>query len=460
MSPGTDKQPDAAAEAIVDFIGSDWQPDEATAAAARVFILDSLGTGLSGSRIPWSQQLLALAHTWGGAGEVCVWGKTRTLSAPLAAMVNGYQIHNQEYDCVHEQAVVHPMAVILSSLMAFAEYRHISGQDFTRALCMAVDVATLLGVASQGGMGFFRPGICGAMGAAAGLACLGKLTPDQVRHTLGITYSQLSGTMQAHEEGSPVLPMQIGFNARNAVMAVQMAEAGLQGPRRFLQGSFGFYSLFEKAGNLAQVLTGLGAGEVKYISHKPFPTGRTAHGVLNALQRLEADNGLDIAKIDRIEVSAPPLILRLVDRPAFPDMSPAYARLCLGYVVAMFLVHKTVKVEHFDEDFIKKDRQRWQPLADKVHIQVNAVRDPNALVPQQVKVLMQDQSEMAIEMVSVTGSPECPLSEAQHLAKFQGCVQSASLNLNAERIVQLVADLDNLADMKTLADSLKPLQQG
>ena len=36
-------------------------------------------------------------------------------SATAAAMVNAYQIHNSEFDCVHEQAVVHPMAVLLAA---------------------------------------------------------------------------------------------------------------------------------------------------------------------------------------------------------------------------------------------------------------------------------------------------------------------------------------------------------
>ena len=37
--------------------------------------------------------------------------------------------------------------------------------------------------------------------------------------------------MQAHLEGSPLLAMQIGFNARNAIVSCDMAAHGFTGPR-------------------------------------------------------------------------------------------------------------------------------------------------------------------------------------------------------------------------------------
>jgi len=57
-----------------------------------------------------------MASSSGGAAEATVWGTGQRLPvAAAAAMVNAYQIHSQEFDCVHEGAVVHPMAAILPS---------------------------------------------------------------------------------------------------------------------------------------------------------------------------------------------------------------------------------------------------------------------------------------------------------------------------------------------------------
>ena len=54
----------------------------------------------------------------GGAAEATVWGSGERLPLAQAAMVNAYQVHCQEFDCVHEGAVVHPMAAVLPASSA------------------------------------------------------------------------------------------------------------------------------------------------------------------------------------------------------------------------------------------------------------------------------------------------------------------------------------------------------
>jgi 2-methylcitrate dehydratase PrpD len=54
----------------------------------------------------------------GGPGKSTVFGSGERLPLLHAAMLNAYQIHNQELDCVHEKAVVHPMAAMLPALSA------------------------------------------------------------------------------------------------------------------------------------------------------------------------------------------------------------------------------------------------------------------------------------------------------------------------------------------------------
>ena len=51
----------------------------------------------------------------------------------------------------------------------------------------------------------------------------------------------MCGTMQAHEEGSMMLAMQMGFAARNAVQAYDLAELGITAPVNILDGRFGFF---------------------------------------------------------------------------------------------------------------------------------------------------------------------------------------------------------------------------
>ena len=101
----------------------------------------------------------------------------------------------------------------------------------------------------------------------------------------GIVYGQLCGTMQAHAEGSPLLAMQIGFNARNAVIACDMAAGGLCGPAQiFSRARSASTSCSRAPHDLAPVLRDLGkAWRIAEVAHKPFPCGRATHGVIDGV---------------------------------------------------------------------------------------------------------------------------------------------------------------------------------
>ena len=124
----SDKMP-RLTEALVahaaDLRYEDLSPE--TINAAKTFIMDGIAVGIAGSgpQVPLNKTVRDSAHTLGsGCGtDARVWVTGERLHASSAAMVNGLQIHNQEFDCVHMPAVVHPMAVVLSSLVTAAEQR-------------------------------------------------------------------------------------------------------------------------------------------------------------------------------------------------------------------------------------------------------------------------------------------------------------------------------------------------
>jgi aconitate decarboxylase len=164
---------------------------------AKAFIVDSLAVGAAGALTPWQPQVLEVAA--GGPPEATVFGTAHRLPLAQAAMVNGFQMHGQEYDCVHEGAVVHPMATVLPALLGPAERGGtVSGERLLRAAVAAVDVAINLGLCSRAPMRFFRPANAGGFGATVGLAMLAGLDAEAMADAIGIYYGQCAGTMQAH----------------------------------------------------------------------------------------------------------------------------------------------------------------------------------------------------------------------------------------------------------------------
>jgi aconitate decarboxylase len=423
--------------------------------ATETFILDSLGVALSGTRVPLVAELATVAAQWGAGDAARVWGTGQRVPAATAAFLNGYQIHNQEWDCVHEPAVVHPMAVVLSTLLAYAEQRGgIDGRRYTRACATAVDVAATIGCAATNKLRFFRPAMCGALGATAGIAQLERFDEATTRSALGLAYSQLSGTMQAHVEGSPVLPMQIAFNTRAALVAIELARRGVRGPQDFLEGPFGYYTLIDPEWD-ARAFDDFEARHcITELSHKPYPSGRATHGGVDGALTLMQQHGFDVAAIAEIRVLAPPLVIQLVDRTPRPDMAPSYARLCAPYVIATALQSGNVDVLDFEPQRIA-DPQR-QALAGRIRVVPDGNPSLNALAPQRVEVQLHDGSQHAVDLPAVLGAPGRPLSRERHLAKFRRAASSGAQPLAARRIedlIRLVDELDALPDMRRLVDA-------
>jgi aconitate decarboxylase len=428
--------------------------------AAKRFLFDSVGVALAGTAVPQSAQLLrAIAH-WGAAADARVWGSEIALPAPTAALVNAFHIHNQEFDCVHERAVVHPMAVILAALFAFAErQKDVSGARFLAALVLAVDVATTIGMCATQPIRFFRPAMCGSLGATAGMAVLAGLARPAMRDAMGIAYSQLAGTMQAHVEGTPTLALQVGFAARAAVSAIDLAREGFRGPHQILDGAHGYFKLFEQG--LAapdQPFAELGhVWQIERVSHKPFPTGRAAHGGIAGVRELKRKHQFSAEDVSEIVLAAPPLIRQLVDRPMSHDMSVSYARLCLPYLVAVTLLYDTVSLDAYQADVF--DDPRLLALASRVRLVADDNTNVNALAPQHLTVRLKSGDSYQLTMPQVFGAPEAPMSLHDQHEKFQDCCRHAKNRLSAieiQRLMEAIEHIDQFDDVARLLDLTTP----
>jgi aconitate decarboxylase len=425
---------------------------EAARAAAKVFIADSLGVGIAGAAAPWRREVLDMAAASGGHAEATVWGSGRRLPFGQAAMVNGYQMHALEFDCVHEGAVVHAMSAVLPCLLGWAERDGgITGERLLRAVVCGIDVAVALGLSSRAPMRFFRPANCSGFGAVAGLAVLAGLDEARTRDALGIYYGQCAGTMQAHIEASPQLAMQMGFAARGAVTAVDLARRGMPGPRAPISGPFGYFALFDGAADPTP-FDALGrAWRICELSHKPFPSGRATHGGIDGLHQLIAALGIGAASVRAGRFVVPPLTHRLVARPPIESMSVAYARLCLGYVGAVCLRRGTVGLDDFSAEALADPGTL--ALACRLSVIEGGNPDPNALAPVRVELDLADAGTVAVDVRDVAGSPARPLSAVDARAKFAACCgavpdQGASL-WSAAMALETLDDAASLAAFAT-----------
>ena len=428
-------------------------------AAVKTFCLDTIGVSVAGTRARYAAELRAAVDAWGSGDEATGLGLGNRLPAGAAAMVNAFHAHNQEFDCVHEAAVVHPLTTIQSAALAAAERSGgVTGRDLILALALGVDVATSVGMAAQTGLRFFRPATAGVFGATAAAGKLAGLDAAGLKNALGLAYAQNAGTMQSHVEGGPALALQMGFAAAAAVRAVDLARAGIPGPHDVLEGPFGYFRLYEGDWDLEPVWAELGTvWRITQVSHKPFPTGRAAHGGLDGILQLRAAHGLQADDIVRLTLAAPPLIHQLVGRPVQPDMDVTYARLCFQYVGALALLHGDVDVADFSPERLADPR--LHDLARRLELVADGNPDPNALAPQAVTAYLKDGRALRVDIPHTLGSPERPLSREQHLAKFRRCWSGGVQPLAdeaADRLIGLIDSLDDLDNSNAVVALTRP----
>ena len=274
-------------------------------------------------------------------------------------------------------------------------------------------------------------------------------------NAFSIAYGQCCGTMQAHSEGSMLLAMQMGFNARNAVVACDLAARGFDGPKNVLEGPFGYFNLIETSGEPARIARQLGnRWFMTELAHKPFPSGRATHGIIEACLELRRKHGLQAQAIDRVTARVPPLVHHLVGRPPREQMSINYARLCAPYLAARALLRGSIGFEDFTPQAYG-DAQT-QGLAQRIAIEVHDAGNPNALTPIEVEIGLRDGTRHAVRLDVVLGNPAKPLSRDDHLEKFRRNCKAAARPLRHEMVERLIERIDRLEDVADVAELCGP----
>lgn len=423
--------------------------------SVQTFLLDSLGVGIAGAAHPLTPDVRRAALGWGGPGPARLWGVPGSGVTPAtAAFVNAFQIHCQEFDCVHEPAVVHPMATVLAAVMADVDAAPgpVPGEALCMALAVGVDLAAGLGVAARSPIKFFRPANAGLFGAVLALSRLRRFSHQQARDALGYALAFNAGTMQAHVEGKPALPLQIANAARCAVAAADLAGLGVPGPQDSLEGPFGYFRLFEDAADPSVLRGGLGrVWRIAQVSHKPFPTGRACQGGIELMMMLAPRIG-SVRDIAEVRLTAPPLIGRLVGRPWQADMTSSYARLCFAYCGATALRSGGVGLEDFRPGRLV-DEATGQ-LARRISVWTDDGVDPAAFTPQQAEIRLNSGEILTAATAALVGSPDKPLTALENEAKFRACAAfgfAGPSGALADALISGVSRIGTLRDCSVLS---------
>jgi 2-methylcitrate dehydratase PrpD len=239
----------------------------------KIFLMDSIGCGLTGVTTDPGKMFISLAKRLGGPPESSIIGVNGKVSCVNAAMANGQLINAIDYDSISG----HTPPYIIPPPLALAESTGASGKEFILSLAIGLEIATRLSRALSKGSfmnaqdGKFtwsaRSGYASHNFAAA--ASAGKvigLDLPQMLNAMG-TAGHLSQvltwiryTFQDHRAmtkyGVP------GWQDTGAVMGALLAQEGFIGDTTILDPAEGFWKLagYENW-NSEKILEGLGRAD-------------------------------------------------------------------------------------------------------------------------------------------------------------------------------------------------------
>jgi 2-methylcitrate dehydratase PrpD len=159
-------------------------------------LLNWVGCAVGGSQQGAPSHAVAALKPFSGPAQASLFGRKERLDALHAALVNGISSHVLDYDGTHLKTIIHPAGPVASALLAYAEYRPVSGAELMNALVLGCEAECRMGNAvfpEHYAMGWHITGSTGVFGAAAAVGRLLKLDEQHMAWALGLAATQPVG---------------------------------------------------------------------------------------------------------------------------------------------------------------------------------------------------------------------------------------------------------------------------
>lgn len=434
----------------------------ATVRATKRALLDAVGVMLGASGISEDvEPFIEAARRGATSPQAAVLGRGFRTSAELAALANGAMAHALDFEDTFDRAPGHPNAALIPAALAVAEARGgVSGRELITAVALGCDLSCRIALSLRAPMeagGWYPPPILGSIGAAAAAARLLGLSPRQVADTLSLILCQVScpGEIK-HDEATVIRAVREAFPASAAVRSAQLAQLGVRGFERPLEGEAGFFRLYvDGEYDPGDVLDGLGEHYwIEELSFKPWPSCRGTHPYIEAAENMLRRHGVAASRITRIVVGGGE-VQRMLFFPFERKRAPATAidaKFSIPFTVALALAERGVTLDSFD-DASRNDPEvlRLAGLAEYRELPGwGRERAASGLL----ELHLSGGQVLSEQVDDPLGSPARPMSERQLRAKFAQCAARARCPLSSgqsDEAADQIESLEHIDDIAALA---------
>ena len=319
--------------------------DASIIAKAKLCLLDFLSCAFEARDHPWSRQAIATARPVDG-GAVIIGTNERTTPGD-AAFANAVLGHGLVREDMHAASICHHGVVIWPVLLALSERARIPGAILLAAAIVGYEAGAQIGQAlfTPGLARLYRPtGVAGPLGAALAGSYALRLSEDAAVSAVALAANTSSGLNEWPHTGGSEMYFHPGFAARNALAAVELAEAGAYASETILEGEGGLFAAFkrEPAAKQLELFRG-NRPEIMAVYNKPVPACNFAQTACQAA--LQASRAIDDpGTITAISVRVPDAAVRYPGCDfAGPYRLPLQAKMSIQFSVAAALARRTIE---------------------------------------------------------------------------------------------------------------------
>ena len=434
-------------------------------AQAKLHMLDAIGIGIASSHHDFAKKTLQTFISLQESNDCHyqVLGVPNKLSMRDAILVNGTYIHGLDFDDTHAAGVIHASSSAMAALLSIGQRYNINGEDGLVAYLVAIEVASRIASAANGGFhakGFHPTGLVGIFGATALVGRIMKLTAGELTNALGISLSMASGVMEFLEGGAWTKRMHPGWAASSAVTACAMAKNGFIGPRNTFEGRYGLFNTHIDSSHQASLETctnGLGQiWEMQNISLKPYPACHYNHAFADAAVTLRENNVFKIEDITSIKARISEKQVPVVCEPQASKRIPknSYeAQFSIHFVIATSLIKGKFTLNELENDTIFNPQ--ILALCQKIEYEI----DPQSAFPEfysgEVEIQLKSGKSLIHREQMNRGSSANPLSKQEILEKFYSNVERVMSRAVAKNFTEDFLNLEHEKSFINIMNQLK-----
>lgn len=425
-------------------------PDKVKHEAARSF-LNWVGCAVGASRHETVECALAALAGFSGPAQATVLGRGERLDIMQAALMNGITSHTFDFDDTHLKTVIHPSGPVASAILALAEHRPVSGEEFLHAFILGVEVECRIGNAvypEHYNVGWHITGTAGVFGAAAAAGRLLGLNEQQMVWALGIAATQSAGLREMF--GTMCKPFHPGNAARNGLLAALLAQKNFTSSNQGIEAKRGFAHVLSTGFRPEEITAGLGnTFELSLNTYKPFACGIVEHPAIDGCIQLRNEHTLKASDIESIALKAHPLVLELTGKKT--PQTGLEGKFSVYHSSAVAVIYGAAGEAEYSDEVVR------DPQVIALRDRVTAESAPG-VHEDQVHITMRLKDGRVLEkfVEHAIGSVDKPMSDADLEAKFRAFAGGILSQPEGENLLRLCWGIAKLKDAGEVARASVP----